>query len=411
VRVLIAYESLVDYAGTETYILTIARQLLALGHEVVVHTRTPGPMADFMRAEKIEVTDRADALPNGCDAVLAQDAASAYEMGDRYPEAACVCTVHSRGFALSIPPQLDGICGAVVVFNDRIRRFVEQAAFHAPIVRLRQPIELKRFGVLGLQSTRLRRALVLSNYLRGPQARLLEDACRNVGAELVTVGAHGAPMARPEHAIADADMVFGLGRSILEAMAGRRAAYVYGVAGIDGWVTPDNYDALEADGFAGQVSGDVPSLERLTADLRAWSPEMGVDNRALALRHGTSDHVAELLALLRELGAPKRRPLSHHQELARLVRLEWEAQSRLRAVVEENRTLRGRVEDLSREAADVRTALAAREEATAEITHKLDALRATRRFRLVSRLAAPLDRARAALVRARAKRRAGDSRH
>jgi YD repeat-containing protein len=214
-------------------------------------------------------------------------------------------------------------------------------------------------------------------------------------------------MARPEHAIADADMVFGLGRSILEAMAGRRAAYVYGVAGIDGGVSPDNYAALEADGFAGQVSGDVPSLERLTADLRSWSPEMGVDNRALALRHGTTDHEAELLALLRDLGAPTRRPLSHHQELTRLVRLEWDAQSRLRAVVEENRTLRARVEDLSREATDARTALAAREEATAEITHKLDALRATRRFRLASRLAAPLDRARAALVRARAKRQAG----
>ena len=121
-----------------------------------------GPMADFMRAEKIEVTDAADALPDACDAVLAQDAASAYEMRDRYPGAVCVCTVHSRGFALGIPPQLDGICEAVVVFNDRVQQFVEQTAFHAPIVRLRQPIELKRFGVLGLPSTRLRRALVLS---------------------------------------------------------------------------------------------------------------------------------------------------------------------------------------------------------------------------------------------------------
>jgi hypothetical protein len=413
VRVLIAYESLVDYAGTETYILTIARQLLALGHEVVVYARTLGPMADFMRAEKIAVIGEADALPEACDAVLAQDAASAYEMRDRYPDAACVCTVHSRGFALSIPPQVGGICGAVVVFNDRVRRFVEQAAFHAPIVRLRQPIELKRFGVLGRQSTGLHRALVLSNYLRGPQAQLLKDACANVGAELVTVGAHGAPMARPEHAIADADMVFGLGRSILEAMAGRRAAYVYGVAGVDGWVTPDNYAGLEADGFAGQVSGDVPSLGRLTADLRSWSPAMGVDNRALALQHGTSDHVAELVALLRDLGAPKRQPLNHHEELARLVRLEWDVQSRLRAVVEENRTLRARVEDLSREGTDVRTALAAREEAAAAVTHKLNALRATRRFRLASGLAAPLDRARTALVRARAKRQAGppDSGH
>jgi hypothetical protein len=404
VRVVIAYESLVEYAGTETYILTVARQLLALGHDVVVYARTLGPMADFIRTEKIEVTDAADALPNACDAVLAQDAASAYEMRDRYPDAVCVCTVHGRGFALCIPPQLDGVCGAVVVFNDRVQRFVEQTAFHAPIVRLRQPIELKRFGVLGLPSTQLRRALVLGNYLRGPQAQLLKDACRNVGAELVTVGAHGTPMARPEHAIADADVVFGLGRSILEAMAGRRAAYVYGVAGIDGWVTPAKYPALEADGFAGQVSANVPSLARLTADLRSWSPEMGTENRALAIQHGVSDHVSELLDLVGDLGAVKRLPLGHHQELARLVRLEWEAQSRLRGVVEENGMLRARIEELGHEATDARKTLAAREETAAESAQRLEAVLASRRFRLARRLAAPLDRARAALGRAAAKR-------
>ena len=391
-RIVIAYESLVDYAGTETYVLTIARQLLAVGHDVVVHARTLGPMADFMRSEKIVVTDASDELPEACDAVLVQDAASAYEMRDRYPHAVSLCAVHSRGFALSVPPQLDGICAAVVVFNDRVRRFVEQTAWHAPIVRMRQPIELKRFGALGLQPTQLRRALVLSNYLRGPQAQLLQDACRSAGVELVQVGALGTPMARPEHAIADADMVFGLGRSILEAMAGRRAAYVYGVGAVDGWVTPDNYAALEADGFAGQVSGDVPGLERLAGDLRHWSPQMGVENRVLASRHAISDHVDELLTLIRDLGPPKPVPVTRHQELARLVRLEWDAQNRLRDVVEENRMLRARVEDLRREVTDARRAFADRDEA-------LSALLATRRFRLASRLAAPFERARAMLRR------------
>ena len=41
--------------------------------------------------------------------------------------------------------------------------------------------------------------------------------------------------------MADADIVVGYGRSVLEAMAMGRAAYVWDHAGGDGWVTPETY--------------------------------------------------------------------------------------------------------------------------------------------------------------------------
>ena len=46
----------------------------------------------------------------------------------------------------------------------------------------------------------------------------------------------------------DAELVLGRGQAVVEALAEGRAAYVYGDDGGDGWVTPERYEALEAEG-------------------------------------------------------------------------------------------------------------------------------------------------------------------
>jgi hypothetical protein len=242
----------------------------------------------------------------------------------------------------------------------------------------------------------------------------------------VLSGVHSTPTQTAEEAIADVEIVIGLGRCIVEAMAGRRAAYVYGIAGGDGWVTPERYDAMEADGFGGTASDLTIDGARLTADLAAWHAEMGPTNRQLAHRHhDAAAHAAELVAQLREL-APDDRPAPHHAaELARLVRLEWQSWSRYAGALDENRRLRDALthhEDVSRRALEDEVGRV-RADAEVEITRLRDelstarddcdvfaaeaeravadlaaeraaweAFRATIRFRLAAALARPLDR-------------------
>jgi hypothetical protein len=345
--------------------------------------------------------------------------------------------VHSEYFAVQSPPQLDGVCGALVVLNDRVQRHVAQLASSPPVIRLRQPVDLKRFGTRGGAPSAPRRALVLGNYLRAEAADVVVGACTAAGLEPVLSGVHSTPTQTAEQAIADVDVVIGLGRCIVEAMAGRRAAYVYGIAGGDGWVTPERYAAMEADGFGGTASDLTIDGARLTADLAAWHAEMGPTNRQLAHRHhDAAAHAAELVAQLREL-APDERPSPQHAgELARLVRLEWQSWSRYAGALDENRQLRDaltRQEDVSRRALedevgrvrgeaetevgrvrseaeveigrlhdelsavqDDRDVFAAEaERAVADLAAERaawEAFRATIRFRLAAALARPLDR-------------------
>ena len=121
----------------------------------------------------------------------------------------------------------------------------------------------------------------------------------------------------------------GKARVIVEAMACGRAAYVYDVFGSDGWVTNDTYARLEADNFSGQTGTPPVDVARLRSDLELYRSDMGAANRELAVvHHGAGKHAAQLVELFERV-APRPRPRTTPlREMARLVRVQWEAEER-----------------------------------------------------------------------------------
>lgn len=411
-QIVLSCENFDAFGGTETYTLTAAQQLEALGHDVAIYSPNRGAMAEFARGEGMRVLG-IDELPSVCDLVVFGDAATCHELSSRYGDAVRMFVVHSRDHALQYPPQLDGCCHAVIVLNDRVRRTVEARGWHAPIVRLSQPIDTARFRNLGPPRRSARRALLLSNYLTGPRTELLESACRANCISLSWIGVPASPTATPEHAIANADMVFALGRSALEGMAAGRAVYVYGAVGGDGWVTPDRYPAMEADGFAGLSDrGMTIDVARLTADLAEWKQMMGEVNRDLVLsNHEAREHAIELVSLARTVEAREHFPGTAANELAYLVRRERQAYARCFGALAEASQLRSQLSEAEvrlgeagahiAQASQLRSQLSETElqlgEARARITMlegSLRDIRGTRRYRLAVRLARPLDRLR-----------------
>jgi hypothetical protein len=384
-RVLLGSENFAGFAGTETYTVTVATELGRLGHDPAIYSPNRGAMAEFARQEGVPVLN-GEQLPRSCDLVIASDAATCHELAGRYRDAVVACVVHSADHMLQAPTQLEDRCQAIVVLNERVRQAVQARAWHAPIVRLRQPIDLLRYCYLGPGRSVARTALVTTNYVSGPRAELIEQGCRASGLSVTWIGTTSQPTATPEFAIADADLVIGLGRGVLEAMAAGRAAYVYGIVGGDGWVTPERYPAMEADGFAGTACRDVViDAERLAHDLSSWNQEMGEINRDLASAHYSArEHAVALVDLAREVDRSQPVDLSLSQELAHLVRLQWRSEGRAEASLAETVRLRSRILELEQEAATHRTDLA-------DADAKLARFRLTRRYRLAGRIAAPLD--------------------
>jgi hypothetical protein len=374
-QVVLAYQTFSSFAGSETYLLTMAEYLERLGHEVVVYTLEPGEVARVAEARGVRVATALQDLPRECDAVLAQDGATAYQMAERYPQAPRVFVAHSTEFSAQTPPQLPAVCGAIVVMNDRVRRHVERLAHSPEAVRLRQPVDVARFRV-GFARTRAsrpraREVAVFGNQLTGTRYEIVVRASEAHGLRVKRIGWFGAASASPEHEIADVDIVVGMGRCAIEGMAAGKPTYVYGVAGGDGWVTSDSYPALEADGFSGQASDAAVDVDSLRADLALWSADMGEPNRDLAYRnHDAAKHAEDLVSLWRRLGASGSPAPEPAHEMARLVRLQSGVESRALALRIENVRLHAELD---------------------KANARLNELKATRRYRLASALSAPLD--------------------
>jgi hypothetical protein len=373
--------------GVGTYVVTIAEQLERTGHRVTISTEESGTMAAIAAERGFQIVEQDGDLPDGCDVIYAQDAPSAYRLGDRYrdvPQAFCLhATEHDRWTV----PQVPGLTSAVVALHERAARHATSLA-HAPeVVRLRQPVDVRRFSPRGTIADGPRRALLLGNYLSGNRLELIRAACSEADIELVERGLQGGDFATaPEVEMNDSDMVIGKSRVIVEAMACGRAAYVYDHNGGDGWVTPDRYAALEADNFDGQSDPRPRGAAHLAEDLMAYRSEMGAVNRELAVTHHGARSHCQLLVELFERLAPRNEPAAAPlDELGRLTRMQWQADARALGFEHEARLLRAELSRRNREAialaeeAERASLEAAEAERRASIVGPFRALLGTRR--------------------------------
>ena len=389
--------------GSESYLLTVAEQLDRLGHEAIVFTREPGDGAEVAQERGVEVVDESG-LANEFDAALVQDAGVAYLLADLCPAIPQLFVAHSSKFDLQAPPQLGDTVGAVVALNDRVARRMRSFATAADVVRMRQPIDVERFVPRGPLPEVPRRALLLSNNPNADRLAMIEDACEEVGLELVRLGGLSGHTADTGTALTGAEIVIGYGRSILEAMACGRAAYVYDWKGGDGWVTAESYAAIESDGFAGGATDDAVDRATLVEHLRRYSPTMGAVNHDLVIKHHRAGiHTQELLTRIESLATPGARQRTPFKEMARLARLEWRAKLEAADLARGNTYLRQLLDAAEKEvdkAMDVARRAQGRAERTAAEYEATLSWRLTRPLRWLTALRRSLVARRADLSRA-----------
>ncbi|WP_203568010.1 glycosyltransferase family protein [Aestuariimicrobium ganziense] len=132
------------------------------------------------------------------------------------------------------------------------------------------PIDVDHFVPTGAVNSTLTRVAMVSNH-ESPATEILQEACSRLGVELDLVGLNTklGPTSDPKSAMDAADLVVGVGRTALEAMACGRNVYCMGPRGADGMITWGNVDELARWNFNGAKSGALPTAGRLAAGLAA----------------------------------------------------------------------------------------------------------------------------------------------
>ena len=405
---MIATPALAGPGGAQSYALTLGEHIARLGHHVTLYARELGHVAQQAEEAGLAVAGGPSALPERADAVVSGvSQALAVELAGRFPAATRIWATHGEG--VQLPPHAAGVVAATIALNDRTAALSRAVPGAGEVVRLRQPVDLTRFSPRGEPARVPQRVLLFGNYGVHPGERgtALREAWAAAELEWHTAGWPDLEL-DPVRAIGEADIVVGIGRCALEAMACARPVYVHDHAGSDGWLTPGNYAAVEAGGFAVSAARLPPDRARLRADLEAYDPALGRAGQDLArVHHDARHHAAAVLALVERL-APE--PFAPDATAARALLVLSEAQLRAETAAEryriEARQWAARFQTLHREheeeriawvaARDQQLAAAARErdEAVAAAQARMAALTATRRYRFAAALARPLDRLR-----------------
>ena len=101
-------------------------------------------------------------LPPHADGVIVGvDRSLAFELAGCYPDAARIFVVHGAD-EIHLPPPAPGVVTATVALNDRFAALAAASIGAGEVVRLRQPVDLRRFSPRGIPAACPGRVLLLS---------------------------------------------------------------------------------------------------------------------------------------------------------------------------------------------------------------------------------------------------------
>lgn len=227
-RILLTNYNLTRYGGTQMFVADLARKLLQLGHEPIVHSPWLGKVATDLRQWTIPVTADLRTITEPPELIVGNYHLGTMTALHQFPGVQAIFICHGTQTIVPKAPRIrryvavDEACRAHLVYECGIDP--------AQVELVLSAVDLARFHPRVQLPERPRRALLFGNQFEGDGPwQAIRVACREAGIETIVVGeGAGTAEPRPENLLREHDLVFARGRSALEAMASGAATILAG---------------------------------------------------------------------------------------------------------------------------------------------------------------------------------------
>ena len=276
-QILMGNNSLSLLAGSETWTETLAKQFQKLGHQVTIYSPHLGLIATKLEAAGIKCTNQLvaesgvkpfnpvleESIGNNFDVIICNHYEITKTLHQTYPKLPIIATVHG---VLHQDPNTNQIWPEHPVTEFKVDQYVSVSEEVQEILKrdytldsviIRNFIDLERFKKTGKIKKKPDTFLVNSNYweVTDPINQVIKEVANHYEAKLMGIGVAFAQTYEVDEILQDVDVVFGMGRSILEGVAMGRLAVCHGRWGTGGVITPENYEEIRAKNFSGRNSG------------------------------------------------------------------------------------------------------------------------------------------------------------
>jgi hypothetical protein len=123
-------------------------------------------------------------------------------------------------------------------------------------VIIRQPLDIKKYSTLRDPQKYPKQFLINTNYAGrdDEEIKAVRDAAKLIGAKVAAVGVNFTQQFDLTKAIEESDVIFGMGRSLLEGVAAGRLGICHGRWGTGGVICEEKIDEIRKQNFSGRNS-------------------------------------------------------------------------------------------------------------------------------------------------------------
>jgi glycosyltransferase involved in cell wall biosynthesis len=287
---------LLDLSGTPTYTVTLFKELVKRGHDVVVYSITSG-----MLAKELNVVTDLSQMPWEPDVILGQHNVCCVNMREKYPSVPMIFSAHSTRYELEQPPQIE-VQWYTAINEDVKKNLIAKGADENKIDIVRDFVDIHRFKPINPLNESVKRILYISNFKKWKTYSRISEACRELGIEMKAVGATYGRCYKVEEEINKSDLVISIGRGIIESMSCGRPVISYDKKYGDGYLTEDVYMESRVRNFGDPTNPAICkycfSTGTLIDEIKKYNPLDGEKNRNIVLDHHNHEKgVDQLLSI------------------------------------------------------------------------------------------------------------------
>jgi len=298
-NILITNHHLLEYTGSEILTYTLANALKRKGNNVTVYSRYVGKIQKYFNDSCIEIFSDINEIKNRqFDIAHIHHYINAIEVRFFFPKLPMVYLSQGVLPFLEQPPRFNLGIGKYLAISDEVKNnLIDKGVEFSDIYVIGNMVNGELFRPRTMIRKQPAKALIVSNRIDSCKAEIIKSACKFLGIEYRFVGNQYGVVTQSELSslIDEADIVFSLGRGVIEAMMCARVPLVYDYLGGDGLVTPDNIFEIMECNFSGRKYRKQYNIDELVEEIRKYKQEYGCILENICRNRFSDDAVADKL--------------------------------------------------------------------------------------------------------------------
>lgn len=319
-KILLANATLSLLAGSETWTYTLAVQLKKMGHNVSCFAPELGIIAEELEKQGIkcfkEISSSRikqfspyleEGVDHDYDVIISNHYHVVEYLRSQFPTKPIISTIHGiihemdGEWAPEHPSLSAGVAQFVSVSEEVQEKLRNDYGIDSIIIR--NFFDTEKLGNIKEPNGTPKMFLVNTNY-QGKDDKaivLVKEVAKHFGAKVAAIGINFIQQFDLTKAIEDADVVFGMGRSVLEGAAAGRLAIVHGRWGTGGVINENNIDEIRRYNFSGRNSGGRLATKEELIEMIETPYDMRWLKNYMAQNHNVVLAAEEYIRIAREL--------------------------------------------------------------------------------------------------------------